>query len=215
VPTKMQLAHNTPDKWKDYLSSAGRDLTFHGDSFGSEESYFESGANEWGVVSRYIPDKLRVVEWGCGDGRLSLAACKDCEELYCYDSCEEVRNSWCKNVFAHSAYIINNLEELAQLAQGFTGLFCWNVMHHMDYDNIYELIDFCDKNIADNGTIVVNYQNFNEHGVDLYKEKPSWGMPIYIWSSCQIRSMFSVYGFKLLEFDDSKGRILDSFGRKR
>jgi hypothetical protein len=212
-----RISKNSQFTWEKNLEVNGNWATYYGGRCESEEQYLASGQHEWNVIKRFMPNLDCVFEYGAGDGRLSVAAAIDCNVLHCYEPVDVSRKllvdrmtlSGKDNVNCFDGRILDATD-----SKIYTSIFCWNVMHHMDYDDVYEFMDFCERNAADDCTILTGYTDFCPEGrIHFLVDKVGALCPFYIWTQEQIRTMFDCYGFRMNVTTRRGWRVIDTFVR--
>jgi len=187
----MRPTANTPEAWNNLLGKYGEVVTFLG---AESPDYWGSGQWEW--ESTILPALqplgagARLLEWGAGSGRLTkavLATLEGLGELYAYDPSGAARELWLQH-FPEG--IIVGTEELHRLPRDFTHLFCIFVMHHMSYDDLWELFGFTETHLAPGGILTFDYISITSpiaEGFLRRKETSEW--PSYMWHPGQIEAL--------------------------
>lgn len=204
----MIVTPNTPEVWGGLLERHGAVQTFHGDP---EADYDATGAKEWAHLLTLLPDRASVLEWGAGDGRITQYAWPDCGEYVAYEPMEACRACLVERVSGQPVTIVGP-ELLEQDGAGYTAIFCWNVLHHCDYDDVWQLARFGAANLSPGGQVLVQYIGFNGHGLEYLRDcKDTSAWPVYVWHTEQLRGMFAAAGLQFLSQCNVRSRLAASF----
>ena len=207
-----RVTPNTDEIWEGLLRRYSAIQNFHGDPELTEEEYWLSGKSDWSNIRVFLPDRSRVLEWGAGDGRISLAALADCQEYIAYEPRPAPYELLCQKVLDRAGLRKVGRQALDEKGLELSGLFAWNMLHHCDYDDLFELARFCAQNVRVGGRVVLQYQPFENGGdriLRVHKAISEW--PVYIWTAEQIICMFEAMGLQWEETLDCNGREVALF----
>jgi len=196
------MRRSTPETWDDLLAKHGEVLACFG---AATDNYWSSGEKQWAdvVAPRLaLPESPVVMEWGAGSGRLARAALPHVGQLWAYEPADAVRALLAENLAAAArtslpddrpgtvAVVIGPEELPLVLPQTLDALYCIFVMHHMDYDALWEFFGFAQERLKPGGVLVYDYINIeSKAGASFLARKDRSEWPIYIWHESQLLSL--------------------------
>lgn len=192
-----RATRSTPKVWDNLLASYGTAPTFHGKAQ-DRETYLAEGRREWGEYIRpnLSPGCDHVLEWGAGAGRITLHAARDCGVLYAWEPAEgprallfEVSNDLVGLGIhpGHQAVQTMTEELMDRLPdQCITDCFCYNVMHHMCYDDLYDMLVYLERVLEPGAKFIFNYVTPGCQTAAYLMQHKEGAFPAYVWTPAQI-----------------------------
>jgi hypothetical protein len=216
--------------WDKLLADHGVATTFHGEAQ-SPATYLAEGAREWEEYIRphLTPGCDQVLEWGAGAGRITRHAARDCGALYAWEPAEGPRallldvSNDLVGLCIHPGYqIVQTMtDELMDRLPDrcITDCFCYNVVHHMTYDDIYDMLVYVDRVLAIGGRLLFNFVTFDSDAAAELMSKKEGSFPAYVWHGEQIGGMVAdLVGGMSLEYEwierDLGGRVFQLWERE-
>lgn len=129
-------------------------------------------ANEIGeIINNYFPvnQKLNILEWGCGPGRVLRnlpAICKNNRNIYFGSDYNKTSIEWCKNNLSGINFITNELEPPIKLDDSmFDVIYSVSVFTHLSEKLHYDWIRELNRLLKPNGILIITTNG------DYYRDK--------------------------------------------
>jgi len=181
--------------WDGLVAKHGEVKGFLG---GASDNYWASGRATWNnvILSHLLPlGSPTMLEWGAGSGRITKAALETLPEgstYYAYEPSAAGRELWEKNLAGADAVMLDETA-LQSLPANLTHIFCFFVMHHMDYDALWDFFGYVNEHLAPGGILLFDYIPITTTiGARFLARKDRSEWPSYIWHPAQIRWMLNL-----------------------
>jgi SAM-dependent methyltransferase len=161
----------------------------------SEEAYAESGAVQAELLAGVLPAGARVVDFGCGDGRVALPLAALGYDVTGADGSQAMLDRLAKRAPGMPAVRSDGTDLAAQLARKADALVCLAVLIHHSYESAERILEGLRAAVRVNGLLVLDWPVSDEP-----HEGGGW-INVTTWSRGRQDAICARVGLKRIDAD--------------